>query len=138
MSTSGTIRLLQASTGLPREAPILSTPKQTQSVFRNEPAAPPDLPHWVRQNLYRDENAITIIKMDIFSHRSLPDSKPVPSCVGDAGAPLMIIIIFWVQHRSGVPSNKLWRRGVWKQVRTHRSRGNRASCTWCDAGLGSR
>lgn len=36
------------------------------------------------------------------------------------GASLMIVIIFWVQTQD-----------------THRSRGNRASCTWCDAGLGS-
>lgn len=53
----------------------------------------------------------------------------------------MIIIIFWVQHRSGARGHKqqtVEERCVKTEVHTHRSRGNRASCTWCDAGLGSR
>lgn len=44
-------------------------------------------------------------------------TKTGPSCVRGAATSLMIIIIFWVQHRSGArdTSNKLWRKGVWKQ-----------------------
>lgn len=106
------------------------------SSFKNEPDTPADLLPGVRHNLYRDESSVIIIE----TYMTFPDSKTGPSCVRGAAASLMIIIIFWVQHRSGAraTSDKLWRKKCAKtEVRTHRSRGNRASCTWCAAGLGS-
>lgn len=123
-----------------QETPTWSTLEKTQPVFKTEPDTPPDLLPWVRQNLDRDENGITIIKMDMFFHRSIPDPKTGPSCVRGAGCVTDDYhnILGTTQERcTGCRQQTVVQRCVKTEVHTHRSRGNRASCTWCDAGLGS-
>lgn len=72
----------------------------------------------------------------MFFHRSIPDSKTGPSC-GRITDDYHNILGTTQERCMGCKQQTVAQRRVKTEVHTHRSRGNRASCTWCDAGLGS-